>query len=137
MTVKVVETPIESDDLYKAVLKDSNGAIVTFAGVVRDNSGGKRTDYLIYEAYIGMAENEMKKIVDAIKHKWAVEDVAILHRIGRLNIGEISVLIAIASPHRAEAFDACRYAIDRLKEKVPIWKKEVGENGETWIEGPK
>jgi molybdopterin synthase catalytic subunit len=84
-----------------------------------------------------MAENEMKKIVDAIKHKWAVEDVAILHRIGRLNIGEISVLIAIASPHRAEAFDACRYAIDRLKEKVPIWKKEVGENGETWIEGPK
>jgi molybdopterin synthase catalytic subunit len=137
MTVKIVETPIESHDLYNQVLKDSQGAIVTFVGVVRDNTGGKRTDYLIYEAYKEMAENEMAKIVDEIKKKWDIEDVAILHRIGKLNIGEISVLIAVGSPHRSEAFDGCRYAIDRLKEKVPIWKKEIGEDGETWIEGPK
>ena len=133
---KIVEAPIASDALYDEVLKDYNGAVVTFCGVVRNNSGETNTDFLVYDAYKEMAEKKMSEIGDQAKKQWNIEDVAILHRIGRLEIGEISVLIAVASPHRAEAFDACRYIIDKLKETVPIWKKEVGENGEAWVEGP-
>ena len=133
---KIVEEPIESDDLYSEVLKDCNGAVVTFCGVVRDHSGATRTDFLVYDAYKEMAEKKMAEIGTEIKERWNVEDIAILHRIGRLEIGEISVLIAVASPHRAEGFEACRYAIDRLKETVPIWKKEVSEDGGAWVEGP-
>lgn len=133
---KITEDEISIDALYKTVLKDSHGAVVTFAGVVRDHSGDKRTSYLEYEAYTNMAEKKMAEIGDEIQRQWGIGDVAILHRVGRLEIGEISVLIAIASPHRAEALAACKYAIDRLKEIVPIWKKEVGENGDYWVEGP-
>ena len=133
---KIVDAPIASDALYEEVLKDYNGAVVTFCGVVRDHSGETTTDFLVYDAYKKMAEKKMSEIGDQAKEKWNIEDVAILHRIGRLEIGEISVLIAVASPHRAEAFDACRYIIDKLKETVPIWKKEVGQNGEAWVEGP-
>lgn len=133
---KITEDEISIDALYKTVLKDSHGAVVTFAGVVRDHSGDKRTNYLEYEAYTNMAEKKMAEIGDEIQRQWGIGDVAILHRVGRLEIGEISVLIAIASPHRAEALAACKYAIDRLKEIVPIWKKEVGENGDYWVEGP-
>jgi len=122
--------------LYDEVLKDYNGAVVTFCGAVRNHSGETSTDFLVYDAYKEMAEKKMSEIGDQAKKQWNIEDVAILHRIGRLEIGEISVLIAVASPHRAEAFDACRYVIDKLKETVPIWKKEVGENGEAWVEGP-
>ena len=133
---KIVDAPIASDALYDEVLKDYNGAVVTFCGVVRNHSGETSTDFLVYDAYKEMAEKKMSEIGDQAKKQWNIEDVAILHRIGRLEIGEISVLIAVASPHRAEAFDACRYVIDKLKETVPIWKKEVGENGEAWVEGP-
>ena len=133
---KIVDAPIASDALYEEVLKDYNGAVVTFCGVVRDHSGETTTDFLVYDAYKKMAEKKMSEIGDQAKEKWNIEDVAILHRIGRLEIGEISVLIAVASPHRAEAFDACRFIIDKLKESVPIWKKEVGQNGEAWVEGP-
>ena len=133
---KITEDEISVDALYKTVLKDSHGAVVTFAGVVRDHSGDKRTNYLEYEAYTNMAEKKMAEIGDEIQRQWGIADVAILHRVGRLEIGEISVLIAIASPHRAEALAACKYAIDRLKEIVPIWKKEVCENGDYWVEGP-
>ena len=133
---KITEDEISVDALYKTVLKDSHGAVVTFAGVVRYHSGDKRTNYLEYEAYTNMAEKKMAEIGDEIQRQWGIADVAILHRVGRLEIGEISVLIAIASQHRAEALAACKYAIDRLKEIVPIWKKEVGENGDYWVEGP-
>ncbi len=133
---KITEDEISVDALYKTVLKDSHGAVVTFAGVVRDHSGDKRTNYLEYEAYTSMAEKKMAEIGDEVQKQWGIDDVAILHRVGRLEIGEISVLIAIASPHRAEALAACKYAIDRLKEIVPIWKKEVGEDGDYWVEGP-
>ena len=133
---KIVDAPIASDALYDEVLKDYNGAVVTFCGVVRNHSGETSTDFLVYDAYKEMAEKKMSEIGEQAKKQWNIEDVAILHRIGRLEIGEISVLIAVASPHRAEAFDACRYIIDKLKETVPIWKKEVGENGEAWVEGP-
>lgn len=134
---KIVEEPIASDALYNSVLEDRNGAVVTFAGVVRNHSGEKRTDYLVYEAYRDMAEKKMAEVGDEVRARWQVGEVVALHRIGRLEIGEISVLVAIGSPHRAEAFEACRYYIDRLKEVVPIWKKEVGEDGEEWVEGPR
>ena len=130
---KIVDAPIASDALYEEVLKDYNGAVVTFCGVVRDHSGETTTDFLVYDAYKKMAEKKMSEIGDQAKEKWNIEDVAILHRIGRLEIGEISVLIAVASPHRAEAFDACRFIIDKLKETVPIWKKEVFKDGSIWI----
>ena len=133
---KIVENTIRLDGLYNDVLKDRHGAVVTFAGVVRDHSGDKKTQCLEYEAYAPMAEKKMEQIGAEVGDKWGVEDIAILHRIGRLEIGEISVLIAVASPHRLEAIQACHYAIDRLKEIVPIWKKEVGEDGEYWVEGP-
>ncbi len=134
---KITKAPISSDALFNYVLKDCHGAVVDFSGVVRDHSGDKKTDYLVYEAYEEMAERKMAEIGIEVKERWQIEDIAILHRIGRLEIGEISVLIAVASPHRVEAFAACQYAINRLKEVVPIWKKEVGEDGESWVEGPR
>lgn len=133
---KIIEDAISVDALYDDVLKDEHGAVVTFAGVVRNHSGDKKTQYLEYDAYAAMAEKKMAQIGTEVKDRWSVEDIAILHRMGRLEIGEISVLIAVASPHRLEAIHACHYAIDRLKEIVPIWKKEVGEDGNYWVEGP-
>ena len=135
--IKITDEVIEPDALYQIALKDDNGAVVTFAGVVRNHSGGKRTDHLVYEAYADMAEKKMREIGHEVRSRWGIEDLGILHRTGRLEIGEISVLIAVSSPHRSEAFAACQYAIDRLKQIVPIWKKEVGEDGESWVEGPK
>jgi len=133
---KITENAISVDALHEQVLRDYHGAVVTFAGVVRDHSGETKTQFLEYEAYADMAEKKMAEIGAEVNEKWGIEQIAILHRIGRLEIGEISVLIAVASPHRAEAIHACHYAIDRLKEIVPIWKKEVGEDGAFWVEGP-
>ena len=133
---KITEDEIASDALYQSILSDANGAVAIFAGVVRNYTGDKRTDHLVYEAYPEMAEKKMKEIGKDIEVRWGITDIGILHRIGKLEIGEISVLIAVSSPHRAESFAACQYAIDRLKQIVPIWKKEVGEDGESWVEGP-
>ena len=133
---KITEDLIKPDDLFAGVVRDKNGAVATFAGVVRNHSGDKKTDYLVYEAYPVMAEKKMAEIGDELRVQWGVVDVAMVHRVGKLEIGEISVLIAVASPHRAEALAACQYAIDRLKQIVPIWKKEVGVGGESWVEGP-
>ena len=133
---KITEDPIEPGGLFADVVRDENGAVATFAGVVRNHSGDQQTDYLVYEAYPAMAEKKMAEIGDELKEQWGVADVAMVHRVGKLEIGEISVLIAVASPHRAEALAACQYAIDRLKQVVPIWKKEVGVGGESWVEGP-
>ena len=136
MRFEVTDQTIDPDALYSEVLEDSDGAVVTFCGVVRNHSGDRRTDHLVYEAYPAMAEKKMAQIGDEIRERWELGDMAILHRTGRLEIGEISVLIAVASPHRGDGFEACRYAIDRLKETVPIWKKEVTPDGEYWVEGP-
>ena len=132
---RIQEDPILADALHDAVLRDSDGAVATFAGVVRDHSMGRRTSYLVYDAYREMAEKKMAEIGCEIKGKWEVDRVGMLHRVGRLEIGETSVLIAISAPHRKAALEACHYAIDRLKETVPIWKKEVWTDGEEWIEG--
>ena len=127
---------IRPDALHSEVRGDGDGAIVTFSGVVRNHSGDVATDHLVYEAYPEMAERKMAEIGEEVKQRWPIGDMAVVHRVGRVEVGEISVVIAVASPHRAEAFEACSYAIDRLKESVPIWKKEVGPDGHYWTEVP-
>ena len=121
--------------LERTVAHASVGGIVTFRGVVRDTNKGKRVRYLEYEAYPEMAEREMAAIAAEVARRWSTDRVALAHRIGRLEIGECSVVVIVACAHRGEAFEACRYAIDTLKASVPIWKKEVAEDGEEWIEG--
>ncbi len=116
-----------------AVKQDSNGAVVTFLGSTRDSTAERDVLYLEYEAYRPMADNQLARIVDEIQEKWGIENVSIAHRLGRLEIGDISLVVAIASPHRKEAFEASAYAIDRIKQIVPIWKKEFFEGGEVWV----
>jgi molybdopterin synthase catalytic subunit len=135
--VRVTHEPLD-DELVAALLRQiehpSVGGIVTFQGVVRDTNKGHRVRYLDYEAYPEMAEREMAAIAAEVLRRWGTDRVALVHRIGRLEIGECSVVVIIACGHRAEAFEACRFAIDLLKATVPIWKKEVADDGEEWIE---
>lgn len=132
---KIVKGAIDIEQLIEAVEDPGAGAICTFLGVVRDNNLGREVDYLEYEAYPEMAVPAMQRIAEEIRERWDVIHIAMVHRVGRLEIGEASVGIAVSSPHRAEAFAACHYAIDQLKERVTIWKKEVWAEGEEWIEG--
>jgi molybdopterin synthase catalytic subunit len=127
--------PLDRGALVAAVSHPSVGGIVVFEGVVRDNSRGKQVQYLEYEVYEEMAQQQIRQIIAEAEQRWGLERVAVAHRFGRLEIGEASVIIVVATPHRAAAFDACRYLIDTLKTTVPIWKKEVATNGEEWIEG--
>lgn len=133
--IRLTREPLDRAALVEAVTRASDGGIVVFEGVVRDNARGKQIRYLEYEAYVEMAEQQIHAIVDEAKRRWGVEHVAVAHRFGRLEIGEASVIIVVAAPHRGEAFEACRYIIDTLKTTVPIWKKEVATNGEEWVEG--
>jgi molybdopterin synthase catalytic subunit len=136
--VRITREPLDDAAIAAlecAVAHASVGGIVTFRGVVRDSNKGKRVRYLEYEAYPEMAEREMTAIAAEVARRWSTDRVALAHRIGRLEIGECSVVVIVACAHRAEAFDACRYAIDTLKASVPIWKKEVAEDGQEWIEG--
>ena len=130
---EIVEHVIDEEAVAQSVADPGAGGICTFSGVVRDNSKGKRVLYLEYEAYPEMAIKQMQQIAGEIEQKWGIKRVAMVHRTGRLEIGEASVFIAVSSAHRAEAFEACRYAIDRLKQSVPVWKKEVWEGGEYWV----
>jgi molybdopterin synthase catalytic subunit len=122
--------------LEAAVAHPGAGAICTFTGVVRDNSRGQKVQRLEYEAYAGMAEKQMREIAAEIGERWSEARVAMAHRTGPLEIGEASVVVSVSCPHRAEAIAACKHGIDRLKESVPIWKKEFAEGGAVWIEGP-
>lgn len=133
--VKIQAEPIRIETLLEAVRSDGDGGIALFVGTVRDENAGRKVLHLEYEAYGPMAEAEMKKIEEEAIARFGVSTVAIVHRTGRLEIGEASVAIAVASPHRAQALDACRFAIDTLKKTVPIWKKEFFEGGAVWIEG--
>jgi molybdopterin synthase catalytic subunit len=130
---EIVEHVIDEQAVAAAVADPAAGAICTFSGVVRSNSRGKRVLYLEYEAYPEMAIKQMQQIAAEMREKWTITGVAIVHRTGRLEIGEASVCLAVSSPHRGDAFEACRYAIDRLKQTVPVWKKEVWEGGEYWV----
>lgn len=139
----ITDQPVTLDDVARRVSRPDCGAIVTFAGVVRGatvtEEGMRGTDFLNYEAYAEMAEHMLARIGDEIRAKWPqVLGVSILHRTGRLEIGEASVVIAVATPHRGDGcFDACSYAIERLKAIVPIWKEENWSDGSVWVEGPR
>ena len=136
----VPATAITSDlldltSVVRAVEAPGVGAVATFLGIVRDHNQGRRVLYLVYEAYEPLAERGLRRIVDEAAERWPSAVLAVHHRIGRLAIGEASVAIAAASPHRADAFAACRYAIERVKQIVPIWKHEYFDGGDVWIEG--
>jgi len=130
---KVVEDEINPLELQKMVVDPSCGAVNMFIGTVREITGDKVTKYLIYEAYAAMAEKMLAQIGQDIEKKWPGSRAAIYHRVGRLEIGDIAVVIAVASPHRNDSFQAARYAIEKIKEMVPIWKKEHYSDGEVWI----
>jgi molybdopterin synthase catalytic subunit len=132
---ELVQHPIDAVALVKFVRADLDGAIVAFDGFVRNESHGHRTSYLEYESYAPMALQKMSEIGHLMHEKFAIDRVAIVHRLGRLEIGETSVFIAVSAPHRGAAFDACRFAIDTLKKTVPIWKKEYFADGAVWADG--
>lgn len=131
----LVHEPIDRDTLATYVRGNEDGAIVIFDGFVRDHSKNRRTLYLEYEAYEPMALAKIQEIAAYLHDHFPIHRVALVHRLGRLEIGETSVYIAVSAAHRAAAFDACRYAIDTLKRTVPIWKKEYFEDGSVWADG--
>ena len=128
------DTPLDAAEVVERVAADDIGGVVTFVGTVRNEARGHAIQYLEYEAYPEMAEREMEKIVEQAASRWPGTRLAIAHRVGRLEIGDAAVVIAACAPHRAEAFEACQFAIDTLKETVPIWKKEVAVDGEYWVD---
>lgn len=130
---QIVEEPIIADDVIQKVASKNAGATVVFLGTVRELTQGKRTLSLEYQAYAPMAERKLFEIGEEMQAKWPQLKVAITHRIGRLDISEIAVVIAVSSPHRKAAYEANEYAIERIKEIVPIWKKEFWEDGSKWI----
>ncbi len=133
--IELVREPIRTTDLLAQVKAPADGAVVVFDGIVRDNCKGRSTLYLDYEAYEPMALAKLREIATEMRRRFAIDRVALVHRLGRLEIGESSVLIAVSAPHRAAAFDACRFAIEAIKRSVPIWKKEYFADGVVWVEG--
>lgn len=131
--IDITHEPLDPELITSRVLQNTNGAVITFLGTTRSVSGERKVLHLEYEAYRPMADNQLKKIAKEINERWAIQDIALSHRLGRIEIGEVSLVIALASPHRKSAFEACHYAVDRIKEIVPIWKKEFFEGGEVWI----
>jgi molybdopterin synthase catalytic subunit len=126
---------LDPDAISELVSRPEAGAVVLFSGVVRNNNLGRGVRYLEYDAYPPLAERTLADIAAEVRKRWDVTEVAIHHRIGHLEIGEASLLVAVSAPHRAEAFESCHYCVDRVKQLVPVWKKEVWEDGEAWIEG--
>jgi molybdopterin synthase catalytic subunit len=131
----IIRDPIDTQGVLGRVKQGGDGAAVVFEGVVRNQTRGRRTLYLDYEAYEEMALRQMESLAEQALKEFQVREVALVHRLGRLEIGETSVLIVVASAHRAAAFDACRWLIDTLKRTVPIWKKEYFEDGAVWADG--
>lgn len=130
---EVTTGELSVDEVVARVVSPSIGAVASFVGVARDHTDGRQVRYLEYEHYPGMAEEMLRQVGDEIQARWTtVERVAIVHRVGRLEPGQISTVIALCAAHREEVFDALRYAIDRLKEIVPIWKKEIWADGAEW-----
>jgi MoaE-MoaD fusion protein len=133
--IYLTDASIDAAALIAALKRGEDGAVVTFDGIVRNQTRGRRTLYLFYEAYADMALAQMRQLAAECRAAYPVRDLVLVHRLGRLEIGESSVFIAVASPHRAAAFDACRWLIDTLKQTVPIWKKEFFEDGAVWAHG--
>ena len=135
MMFEVTTEPLDARRAESAVTHARAGAISTFTGIVRDTSRGRTVTHLEYEAFAEMATAQMRKIADEIADRWPETRVAMAHRTGRLEIGEASVVVSVSAPHRVAAIAACQWGIDRLKESVPIWKKEHAADGTYWIEG--
>jgi molybdopterin synthase catalytic subunit len=133
--VALVRDPIQAGFLISKLKAGEDGAVVVFDGIVRNNTHGRRTLFLLYEAYEEMALKQMQSLAHEALSRFPIRDVLLVHRLGKLEVGETSVLIAVASPHRPAAFDACRWLIDTLKKSVPIWKKEYFEDGAVWADG--
>lgn len=131
----IVHEPIDREQVLQAIKRPEDGACAVFEGIVRNHSRGRRTLYLDYEAYEPMALKEMESLAEQALQRFSVREVALVHRLGRLEIGETSVLVVVASAHRGPAFEACRWLIDALKRTVPIWKKEHFEDGAVWADG--
>jgi molybdopterin synthase catalytic subunit len=132
----VTSDPLDPDRLVEAVRQDESGAVVLFYGVARNNSEGKRVRALEYDAHGSMAEKKLEEVADEVSRRFPITGIGIHHRTGRLAIGEASLLVAVSAAHRQGAFDACHHAVDRIKETVPIWKKEIWEDGEgAWVQG--
>jgi molybdopterin synthase catalytic subunit/molybdopterin converting factor small subunit len=134
-TTALTRQPIDAERLMAAVKQGEDGAVVVFDGIVRNNSRGRQTLYLDYEAYEEMAAKQMRALAAEVRTRFGVRQVTLIHRLGRLAVGETSVFIAVASAHRAQAFEACRWLIDTLKKTVPIWKKETFADGAVWADG--
>ena len=133
MIVRVTEQPLRPEEVIDSLNRTIHGAVVTFMGTVRLYTEDRKVQYLDYEAYTEMAEEKMREISEEALAKFEIEDLSMVHRIGRLSVGETSLIVAIASLHRREGFDACLHVVERIKETVPIWKKEVWEAGEVWV----
>ena len=133
MNVEISKEPIQIQEVIDKVVRREAGAITTFIGTVRELTHGRKTLYLIYEAYEAMALKKLQQISDEIQEKWQGAHVAIAHRVGRLEITDVAVVIAVSTPHRADAYEATRYALERITEMVPSWTKEHWEDGEEWV----
>lgn len=133
MTDYLTDDPIDAPALVRRVMRPSDGAYVLFEGVVRNHHEGRTVESIFYDAYRPMAEKEIEAIVRTVETLFPEVAVSVVHRLGQLVVGDASIAIVAAAPHRAEAFEACRMIIDRIKEKVPIWKKERGPDGEEWV----
>jgi len=132
---RLVRDPIDIQSVVAALQNPEDGAVVVFDGVVRNNARGKAVKFLEYDSYESMALKKIEEIGSRAKSEFEIRDISIVHRLGHMDVGECSIVIAVASAHRGAAFDACRFAIDTIKQIVPIWKKEFYEDGEVWIEG--
>ncbi|MFN2114420.1 MAG: molybdenum cofactor biosynthesis protein MoaE [Anaerolineae bacterium] len=131
--VALTDSAIDREAVVRSVTGDQRGAVVAFEGAVRSPNGGRDVVHLEYEAFGEMAQREMERIARIVTERWPGSRAAIVHRVGRVGVGETAVVLAVAAPHRAEAFEACRFAIDTLKRSVPLWKKEVWSDGSEWV----
>ena len=134
--ITITETQLDIQSFTDYVLGDQNGAVNTFLGVTRNSTDGRAVVKLEYECYLPMAQKKLVEIKDEAARKWEISSVAIGHRIGTLDIGETSLVVAVSGPHRTAVFEVCQYIVDRIKEIVPIWKKEFFEDGAIWVESP-
>lgn len=133
MKADIRDTPLSTDEALALVKRPGAGGLALFVGVVRDENAGRAVTKLEYSAYASMAKREMTKIVEEIEREWDGVRAAVLHRIGMLDVGDAAVICVASAPHRGEAFQACRELIDRIKSRVPIWKREIGPDGEAWV----
>ena len=131
---KTLFDPKVSDHRGRIVKNTGDGALVVFEGIVREHSRGKQVRALVYEAYGSMAQKQIEQLAEEAARRWPITNLAVVHRTGTLQVGEVSVVIAVGAPHRGEAFDACEWLIDELKRTVPIWKKEIYTEGEAWVD---